>query len=216
MKAYAIPIPMFTHTGLWSAIDNLAASIGTSTSGLAKRAGLDATSFNKSKRMGIDGKPRWPSTESIARVLASNNLTLSEFLLFLPIEEAQPAPSIPLITLKDAMRKNSFDLHGFPQTKKSVFIEFPDCDVKDIFALEMNDDSYAPLYRNGSTLIVSPSAPLRRFDRVAIKTGTQFFLAEFVRQSANKIDVISLLTQKAETWDQTDIISTARILWASQ
>lgn len=207
---------MFTHDGLWSAIDNLAASLGTSTSGLAKRAGLDATSFNKSKRIGIDGKPRWPSTESIARVLASNQLTLSEFLLFLPADEAHPVPSIPLITFKEAARKNSFDEHGFPNSKKMDAIQFPDFDISTIFALEMSDDKYAPLYRNGSTLILSPTAPLRRFDRVAVKTNSQFMLAEFVRQTANKVDLLSLSDTKTLSYTLSDIVFITRILWASQ
>ena len=60
---------MFTHTSIWTAIDRLAQAFGYSTSGLAKKAGLDPTTFNKSKRIGPDGKPRWPSTESLSLVL---------------------------------------------------------------------------------------------------------------------------------------------------
>ena len=58
--------PMYTHRDIWRAIDRLAQTFGYSPSGLAKQAGLDPTSFNKSKRQSADGKPRWPSTESIA------------------------------------------------------------------------------------------------------------------------------------------------------
>ena len=47
----------------------IAERYGFSASGLAKKAGLDPTSFNPSKRNGPDGRPRWPTTESIARVL---------------------------------------------------------------------------------------------------------------------------------------------------
>ena len=58
-----------THTRVWNAIDALARRYSLSPSGLAKRAGLDPTSFNKSKRVTGEGRPRWPTTESIAKVL---------------------------------------------------------------------------------------------------------------------------------------------------
>lgn len=71
---------MLTHELIWQAIDRLAAAKGYSPSGLAKQAGLDPTTFNKSKRVSTDGKPRWPSTESIAKILAVTGATMSEFL----------------------------------------------------------------------------------------------------------------------------------------
>jgi phage repressor protein C with HTH and peptisase S24 domain len=61
---------MLTHAQVWSAIDRLATRAGLSASGLAKRAGLDPTTFNKSKRFTAEGRARWPSTESIAKALA--------------------------------------------------------------------------------------------------------------------------------------------------
>ena len=74
---------MFTHGQIWQGIDRLASSHGYSASGLAKLAGLDATSFNKSKRTSPDGKPRWPSTESLSKVLAVTNSTMSDFVSFI-------------------------------------------------------------------------------------------------------------------------------------
>lgn len=69
----------YTHGAIWSAIDALAKSKGFSTSGLAKHAGLDPTSFNKSKRTSPDGKPRWPSMESMTKILNTTHMSLSEF-----------------------------------------------------------------------------------------------------------------------------------------
>ncbi len=70
---------MLTHTAVWAAIDTLAGRHALTTSALARRAGLDATTFNKSKRFGPDGKPRWPTTESLAKVLAAVDVTFEEF-----------------------------------------------------------------------------------------------------------------------------------------
>ena len=46
---------MLTHKQIWRAIDALAAENGMSASGLAKRSGLDPTTFNRSKRRTPDG-----------------------------------------------------------------------------------------------------------------------------------------------------------------
>jgi phage repressor protein C with HTH and peptisase S24 domain len=70
---------MFTHAQIWSAIESLAADHGLSPSGLARRAGLDATSFNRSKRINADGRERWPSTESIAKILVATGEPLAVF-----------------------------------------------------------------------------------------------------------------------------------------
>lgn len=72
------------HLELWAAIDGFARSMNMSCSGLAKKSGLDATTFNKSKRWTCDGKPRWPSTQSLAKVLASTGASLEDFLKFMP------------------------------------------------------------------------------------------------------------------------------------
>ena len=69
---------MFTHKEIWNAIDRLAEEKGYSASGLAKQAGLDPTTFNKSKRTSADGKPRWPSTESISKILNVTGSRLSD------------------------------------------------------------------------------------------------------------------------------------------
>ena len=49
---------MFTHAQIWQGLDRLAEVKGYSPSGLAKKAGLDPTSFNKSKRTSPEGKPK--------------------------------------------------------------------------------------------------------------------------------------------------------------
>ncbi|HVA88677.1 MAG TPA: helix-turn-helix transcriptional regulator, partial [Chloroflexota bacterium] len=67
------------HDDVWRALDTLAAEYGLSTSGLAKRAGLDPTTFNRSKRRMPDGRARWPSTESVAKVLDATGASLEAF-----------------------------------------------------------------------------------------------------------------------------------------
>ena len=71
---------MLTHRQIWAGVDRLAARSGLSPSGLAKAAGLDPTTFNKSKRASADGaKPRWPSTESLAKALKAAGASFEDF-----------------------------------------------------------------------------------------------------------------------------------------
>ncbi len=79
---------MFTHEELWSAIDNVAKRAQLTPSGLARRAGLDPTTFNKSKRFAADGRPRWPSTESLAKILEVTAMDVMTFAQLLAGEKS--------------------------------------------------------------------------------------------------------------------------------
>lgn len=81
---------MLTQGDIWQAIERLAELQGYSLSGLARRAGLDPTAFNRSKRVSPEGKPRWPSTESLARILDVAGMSLSEFAAL--VESAEEPP----------------------------------------------------------------------------------------------------------------------------
>ena len=69
-----------THKDIWQAIDNFASMQKMSCSKLAKISGMDATTFNKSKRWSKHGQPRWPSTSSIAKILNSTGKTVVDFI----------------------------------------------------------------------------------------------------------------------------------------
>src|SRR5260370_154398 len=71
---------ILTHLQVWTALDRLAERAGFSPSGLAKRAGLDPTTFNKSKRITGDGRERGPSTESVSKALAATNSSIEKLV----------------------------------------------------------------------------------------------------------------------------------------
>ncbi len=83
-----------THEQIWSALDRLAARAKLSPSGLARRAGLDPTTFNKSKRVTADGRERWPSTESVAKALAAAGASLDIFVELIG-DDPRPDTSFP-------------------------------------------------------------------------------------------------------------------------
>jgi len=69
-----------THAKVWRAIDRTADAHGFSPSGLAKAAQLDPTAFNKSKRFSPTRKPRWPSVETVAKVLNCVGDSVEDFV----------------------------------------------------------------------------------------------------------------------------------------
>jgi phage repressor protein C with HTH and peptisase S24 domain len=150
-----------THARVWSAIDALARRYGLSASGLAKRAGLDPTAFNKSKRVTGEGRPRWPTTESIAKVLEATGASFDDFTALItagPRGRGAPAQPIPLIGLTQAGTPGFFDDGGFSVGGGWDEIRFPRVDDENAYGLEVSGDSMQPLYRDGDVLIVSPNS----------------------------------------------------------
>lgn len=70
---------MITHKDIWNTIDAVANNNNITPSRMAINCGLDSTTFNKSKRLGAYGKLRWPSSETITKILDRHNLSMSEF-----------------------------------------------------------------------------------------------------------------------------------------
>lgn len=217
---------MLTHENIWFAIDRLAAAFGYTASGLAKQAGLDATSFNKSKRFSGDGKPRWPSTESISRILAATGATMSDFLALMDEKaeiDTSPAHTgfIPLIGFAQAGAKGFFDEDGYPAGDAWDEVKFPDADLRGgagTYALEISGDSMEPLYRKGDVLVVSRDAAVRRGDRVVVRTIKGEVMAkELARKTATKIELKSFNPDHPDrTLAAKDISWISRILWVSQ
>jgi phage repressor protein C with HTH and peptisase S24 domain len=209
---------MLTHAQVWSAIDRLAARAGLSASGLAKRAGLDPTTFNKSKRLTVEGRARWPSTESIAKALAATGTPVDVFVALIGAGEPRATRGVPLLGFAEAGSGGYFDDGGFPAGEGWDEIAFPAVADEHAYALEIFGQSMQPAYRDGDVILVSPAAPIRRGDRVVVKTRAGEVMAkELKRRTAKTIELRSL---NAEHEDRTlaaaDVLWIARILWVSQ
>jgi phage repressor protein C with HTH and peptisase S24 domain len=206
-----------THSQIWTALDRLAARSKLSPSGLAKRSGLDPTTFNKSKRITPDGRARWPSTESIAKALSATSVSVESFVSLIS-ESNGSAQAIPLIGFAEAGASGYFHDGGFPSGKGWDEIAFPGVVDEHAYALEISGDSMLPAYRDGDVIIVSPAAPVRRGDRVVVKTGSgEIMVKELKRQTAKQIELKSLNTDQTErTLTLDDVAWIARVVWASQ
>jgi len=210
---------MLRHQDVWGAIDRLAAENGLSASALARKAGLDPTSFNKSKRVARNGKPRWPTTESLAKILEATNKTMGHFVsLMNEGSEGGVMQRIPVIGYAQAGREGFFDDAGYPTGAGWDAVDFPNVGDPNAYALEISGDSMEPLYREGDRIVVSPTEQVRRGDRVVVKTQEGEVMAKILhRQSARQIELHSVNpAYEPRVFDIVDIEWMARIIWASQ
>jgi len=209
---------MLTHSQIWNAIDNLAKRSGLTPSGLAKKAGLDPTTFNKSKRVTPEGRPRWPSTESVAKALAATGTRVETFMSLLTDTGKAAISHVPLIGFAEAGAGGYFDDGGFPVGKGWEEIAFPSVTDEHAYALEISGDSIKPAYRDGDIIVVSPAAPVRRGDRVVVKTKSgEVMVKELRRKTSKSLELKSLNSEHRDrTLPMSDILWVARIVWASQ
>ena len=209
---------MLTHAQIWNALDRLAARAELSASALAKRAGLDPTTFNRSKRITPDGRPRWPSTESVAKALAATGTTVETFVNLITDSGAAVAQAVPLLGFAEAGSGGFFDDGGFPVGKGWDEIAFPAVNDEHAYALEISGDSMMPAYRDGDVIVVSPAAPIRRGDRVVAKTKNgEVAVKELKRRSSKSVELKSINSEHPDrTIPVSDLVWIARIVWASQ
>jgi len=203
------------HLRIWRALDGLAERRGLSTSGLARAAGLDPTTFNKSKRQGPDGKPRWPSTESVARAIDATNTSWEEFARLLDAQGARSA--IPIVGMARADAQDLFDAQGFPVGAQET-VRLPNLGEERVYALEISGDAMEPLFGPGDIVIVQPGVPVRRGDRVVVRTrGGEMLAKTLGRRNEQITELISVNpSHGAREIPSLDIDWIARIVWASQ
>jgi phage repressor protein C with HTH and peptisase S24 domain len=208
---------MLTHEQIWSALDRLAERAGLSPSGLAKRSGLDPTTFNKSKRITADGRERWPSTESVAKALGAANSSIETFVQLIG-DGPRAMQSVPLLGFAQAGSGGYFDDGGLPSGKGWDEVALPAVSDEHAYALEISGDSMKPAYRDGDVIVVSPGTPIRRGDRVVVKTrGGEVMVKELKRRTAKTLELQSLNpVQVDRTLAAAEVEWIARIVWASQ
>lgn len=208
---------MLTHEQIWQALDALAAKHGMSASGLAKAAGLDPTTFNKSKRLTPDGRQRWPSTESVAKVLVATGETLDDFVSLVGTARVHAGPPIPLITLSGAGHADAFDRSGKPAGPGWDALSAPMFGDGENYALEVTGEAFQPAYRDGDVLVLSLTETPRRGDRVMVRrTDGSLRIGILRRETARAIDLQPLSSEGDESLDRQTIASVHRIVWVKQ
>ncbi len=191
---------------IWRGIDRLAQNKGLSPSGLAIKAGLDPTSFNKSKRIGPDGKRRWLSMESLNKVLSATHTSFLEFISLCG-QEALSSQSLPLIVTKDLLTYTDEKGYFIPSDNIDTF-DIPMALPNDCYAVELSQGIYN--YQPGDILIVNPQTEIRRGDRIIIKHGDTISIDKFIRQTKNTLET------ENENIDIDTVDWMTRIIWVRQ
>lgn len=219
------PTSSLTHAWIWSAVDLLAERHGLSASGLARRAGLDPTTFNPSKRTTPDGNPRWPSTASLSKVLAATATTLDAFAslhAFAPTETsksdepidhaADPRSAPVLADIRDA------EIQDWPHEGDRGFGEQFASSSPSPFGLTVADDSLEPVYSRGHTLIVSIGAAIRTGDRIVLKQlDCRPFARLLLGETTHQVVVATLTAdQQIDCLNRGTIAWMGRVVWVRQ
>ena len=210
---------MLRHIDIWRAIDDLALAHGLTPSGLARKAGLDPTTFNKSKRTTRGGHPRWPSTESISKILRATGASLREFNdLVIGDPDGQPISKVPMTSIKRAENPALFDEAGRPAGEGWDDVAFLDAGRSAAFALEVSGDEHAPVYRDGDVLVVAPGAPVRPGDRVLVRAKSgDLLIRQLIERHGHGAKLAGVRDgEDPKTWVADDIAWMHRIVWVRQ
>lgn len=208
---------MLTHAQIWTGVDRLAARAGLTPSGLARRAGLNATTFNPSKRTIEPGaRLRWPSTESLAKALAAAHVTFEDFAAM--ATGATTGRCVPLIGFAQAGSEGFFDDAGFPVGQGWQEVHFPGIEDAHAYALEISGESMQPVYRPGDRIVIAPNDSARRGDRVVVKTlDGEVMVKELAVLRADHIVLRSFNPDfEDRRLNVSEIAWMARVVWASQ
>ena len=206
-----------SHAELWTAIDALAKRFDLTPSAMARLAGLDPTSFNRSKRGDADTRPRWPSTESLAKVLEATGVGFAEFAAMTETPHPPRTRGVPLLSVDQARAAQAFDPAGFPIGPAWDEADFPGLFDEGVYALEVSGDDLAPVYRDGDRLLVSPVLEPRRGDRVVVKTlRGALLIMTLSRLTARSLQLTAVNGPGERVLERSEAAWIARILWASQ
>ena len=154
----------------------------------------------------------------IAKALAATGTPIDVFVGRIDSADGPATRAVPLLGFAEAGSGGYFDDGGFPVGEGWDEIAFPAVSDEHAYALEVSGQSMEPAYRDGDVILISPAAPIRRGDRVVVRTRSGEVMAkELKRRTAKSIELRSLNTEHSDrTIAAADMLWIARILWASQ
>lgn len=198
------------YENIWNAVDKLAEINGLSPSGLAKKAGLDATTFNKSKRVRADGNKRFPSLESLYKIVEACNISLESFYSLANNSDSASIEKISTIPYIKFSNIKSGDIAKENWTQ----IQFPD-NKHNIYAIKINSNDTP--YEENTVTVLSKNSDIRHGDMILINKKTSSIFGRFLNRSAKSIE-ISKKSEKEEVEiiNIEDITRIDRVLWISQ
>ena len=118
----------------------------------------------------------------------------------------------------EAAQAGHIDPSGYPIGKDWDVALVPGVAEEGVFVLEISGHQWAPIYRDGDRLVVSPSLEARRGDRVVLKTRSgDMLVMQLAQRSAQKLVLEALNPgQPGLTINLSELAWMSRIVWASQ
>jgi phage repressor protein C with HTH and peptisase S24 domain len=125
---------------------------------------------------------------------------------------------VPLISFADAEASGYLVDRGFPIGSGWDETSFPSINDEHVYALEVSGHSIDPFFRKGGIIIVSPATPIRKGDRVVVKTKDGKVFARQLKRKNVKVMELTSFNPDHKSWSlpTSDILWIARIVWASQ
>jgi phage repressor protein C with HTH and peptisase S24 domain len=208
---------------IWLGIDHLADQVGVSPARLARMAGLDQAVFSAGRRRKPNGDLRWPSMESLAKVLEVAGVSLGDFVNYMHGNPATRSGfKLPTLTLEKAADETFYDEDGFPTGTGWDLVEFPDVQDPHCFGLLIQSDDFEPVFRQGDLLVCAPGISVRRGDRVVYRLRNSLTdhgglsIGTLLRQTPYTMDIAPLNGGDVETIQAQHISQLTRIAWARQ
>ncbi len=177
---------MLKHGDIWFAIDTLAQRNNLSVSALARLSGLDPTTFNRSKRINASGKERWPTTESISKILDATGCSLMDFIGLIPgIIVPDGTIDLPCLQQMMDLQPDTFSRSGTPFGRAWESISISLASHRGDFGIKVSDPKAFPGIAPGSTVLVSTAAEIRPGDKIVVQ-NLDFSLSMYVLQSEKR------------------------------
>ncbi len=209
---------MLDHSNIWNAIETIARMNGLSPSGLAKEAGLDPTAFNKSKRKSPNGKERWPTTQSIAKILSVTNMGMGRFAEIMQTNMSETSDlCIPATELSGLLNSDTFlDKNGKIKFDRRTQNSFKTNIDSETFAIKIISDDFKPLCENGDVLMATTTGGVRKGDMVVIaKLDKTSVVGRIVALSPHKIKLANADELESFEIPTNTILWKARVIWKS-
>lgn len=201
---------MVKQETFWESLEKIAEREGIALSTLARQAGLDKTSMLPSKRYNLNGAMKWPSTETIGRVLNSLNISVQEYGAILA-GTADAKVSLPAVTLSDL--KEAWTGLGVKEECKWSEIMLGSPRGKNNWVVLIDSDR-DPILPEGTTVVADDDTEPRPNDRVVVVSGDQTGIYKFRRLMKTHLVVSSVdgrETSQIPIEDVTKISRVARI-----
>jgi hypothetical protein len=201
---------MISQETFWGVFDEIAKRNGIALSAMSVQTGLDKTSLLPSKRH-HNGEMRWPSTETLARVLNGMGMTERELAEILAGNAITTyTTGVPATTMSRLISKKAFNDNG---ERKLDAWEVVDLPIADSDTWVVMVDRHQPDIRDNAQVMVSDKSEIRPGDRVLVVSDAFTGFGKLRRQTATTTVIQDTETGDDHILQTPEVQKLSRVLW---